>query len=225
MAALLIQPGSNDTENRGGGSDGVRCHSQGASPLKAKTGEAPCEAPQGEPLEASRKDSNLVQATRWVYFKMHHPDLDHEGSNDLFSTFQEMATFAGLMGPKVHEFQEVWTGSKDFWATHHVPKGSPKEIHFFCVVHPTKLPKIMGLWEIHSPKALCRQADWPSVWCGKEGQNEATVVNHLWKSHYHLGLMLWAATCSCVSQHWQALMMPEEESNSDDNGKDNFAIS
>ena len=26
-------------------------------------------------------------------------------------------------------------------------------------------------------------------WCGKEGQNEGTVVNHLWMVHYRLGLV------------------------------------
>ena len=26
-------------------------------------------------------------------------------------------------------------------------------------------------------------------WCGKEGQDEGTVVNHLWMVHYRLGLV------------------------------------
>ena len=30
--------------------------------------------------EAFRKDSSLIQATRWAYFKMHCPDYNHEGS-------------------------------------------------------------------------------------------------------------------------------------------------
>ena len=116
-----------------------------------------------------RKDSDLVQATRQAYFRMHHPIYDHEGSH-------EMATTAGLMGSEVHKVQEVWTGQKDLWATHHVAKGYPKGIQFFWVVPPTKLPKIMGLRGIHSAKALHRQVGLSfCLWCGKEGQNEGAV--------------------------------------------------
>ena len=70
--------------------------------------------------EAFSKDSGLIQATRQAYFKMHHPNYDHERSHDLSCTFQEMATSAGLMGSEVHEVQEVWTGKKDLWAAHHM---------------------------------------------------------------------------------------------------------
>ena len=59
--------------------------------------------------EAFKKDSDLIQATRHMYFKMHCPNYD-KGSQDLSHTFQEMATSAGLMGMEVHEVQEVWTG-------------------------------------------------------------------------------------------------------------------
>ena len=58
---------------------------------------------------------------------MHHPNYDHEGSQDLSHTFQEMATSAGLMDLEVYEVQEVWTGWKDHWAE--LPehgKGFPK---------------------------------------------------------------------------------------------------
>ena len=34
-------------------------------------------------------------------------------------------------------------------------------------------------------KVACPSAPW----CDKEGQNEGTVVNHLWTTHYHLGLI------------------------------------
>ena len=48
----------------------------------------------------------------------------------------------------------------------------------------------MGLTGIHHPDALChfnRVTHCP--WCGKEGQNEGTVINHLLTVHYRLGLM------------------------------------
>ena len=59
--------------------------------------------------EALKKDSNLTQSKRQVYFEMHHADYDNKGFQDLSSTFQEMATSAGLMNSEVHEVQEVWT--------------------------------------------------------------------------------------------------------------------
>ena len=80
------------------------------------------------------------------------------------------------MGSDVNEVQEAWTGQKDLWVTHPVAKCSPKDIHFFWVVPPTKLPKIMGLRGIHSSEALRWQGGLSfCLWCGKEGQNEGTV--------------------------------------------------
>ena len=74
---------------------------------------------------------------RWAYYKTHTPNYKYEGSNDLFSTFREMATSANLMVSEVHEVKEVWTGQKDLQSAHHVAKSSPKDIHFFRVVLPT----------------------------------------------------------------------------------------
>ena len=65
-----------------------------------------------------------------------------------------MATSANLMGSEIYEVWEVWTGQKDLRATHHMAKTFPKNICFFRVVPPMESPKIMGLKEIHSPKAL-----------------------------------------------------------------------
>ena len=63
-------------------------------------------------------------------------------------------------------------------------------IQSFWVVPPIESPKIMRLKGIHSPKALCRQVGLSFCpWCGKEGQNKSTVVNHLQTGHYHLGLI------------------------------------
>ena len=51
-------------------------------------------------------------------------------------------------------------------------------------------PKIMGLMGIHDPNALQHYAGYTYCpWCGKEGQNEGMVVNHLRTTHYRLGLM------------------------------------
>ena len=48
----------------------------------------------------------------------------------------------------------------------------------------------MGLMEIHDPDALCCFSGVTHCpWCGKEGQNEGTVVNHLQTVHHRLGLV------------------------------------
>ena len=177
------------------------------------------------------------------HISKHHPSYDHEGSHDLSCTFQDMATTAGLMGSEVHKVQEVWTGWKDLQATHYMAKGSPKGIQFFWMVPPTKSPKIVGLRRIHSPKALHRQVRLSFyLWCGKEGQNEGTVVNHLWTSHYHLGLVCsqclkhFTTSVNAMCCHLQ-LCKPsavginndnddqEEESDTNDDGEDNFVFS
>ena len=55
---------------------------------------------------------------------------------------------------------------------------------------PSESPKVMELMGIHDPDALCQFGSVTYCpWCGKEGQNEGMVVNHLWTTHYWLGLV------------------------------------
>ena len=95
----------------------------------------------------------------------------------------------------------------------------------------------MGLKGIPSPKAL---EWWAGLlfcpWCGKEGQNEGTVVNHLRTSHYHLGLIcgwclkyfmtssntMWCHSQGCLSAHIHGggNNNDHEEESDDGNGKD-----
>ena len=56
------------------------------------------------------------------------------------------------LGSDIHKVQQVWTGQKDLWVTHYVTKSSQKDIHFFWVLPPTELAKIMDLKGIHSPR-------------------------------------------------------------------------
>ena len=47
-----------------------------------------------------------------------------------------------------------------------------------------------GLAGIHDLDALCCFNGLTHCpWCGKEGQNKGTVVNHMWTVHYRLGLV------------------------------------
>ena len=118
-----------------------------------------------------------------------------------------------------------------------VVKSSAKDIHYFWVVPSTKLPKIMGLKGIHSPKALTWQSGLSfCLWSGKEGLNQSMVVIHLQIMHYHQGLICgqcleYFITSADVMHHHLQPCMPaldddddkeqEEESNIDDNGEDN----
>ena len=48
----------------------------------------------------------------------------------------------------------------------------------------------MGLKGVHFPEALRHHGSLSFCpWCGEEGQNEGTVVNHLHTGDYHLGLI------------------------------------
>ena len=75
---------------------------------------------------------------------MHHPNYDHDGSHDFSHTLKEKATSVGLIGSDVHEVQDAWTGQKNLRVAPCVAKSSPKDIHFFQMVPPTKSLKIMG---------------------------------------------------------------------------------
>ena len=117
-------------------------------------------------------------------------------------------------------------------------QSSSKDIHFFWVVPPTESPKIMGLRAIHSPEALRWQGGLSfCLWCGKDGQNEGMVVNHLQTRHYHLDFICgqcleYFTTSANAMHHHSQLCKPvpaginndndnvEEESNINDNGKD-----
>ena len=103
---------------------------------------------------------------------------------------KELAEMAGLLGTEVHPVCDHWVGRKDFCSAYHSVRGSTKDLYFFRTVIPIKTSKIMGLQGIHSCKAWKQQVGLSFCpWCGKEGENEGTIVNHLCIMHYHLGLV------------------------------------
>ena len=96
----------------------------------------------------------------------------------------------GLLSIKIHLVQDQWRGRKELCCANYMVRGSAKDLHCFRVVSPLESPKIMGLWGIHFPKALKHQASLLFCpCCRKEGQNEGTIVNHLYTRNYHLGLV------------------------------------
>ena len=173
--------------------------------------------------ETFSKELEVVWLARWAYFKAHQPNFEQEGSYDLSPTSQQMATSMNLLGTKIHEVPESWVVGR---ISELPTKLLSPDIHFFSVVAPTDLLKIMGLKGIHSPKTF----QWQSglafcLWCGKECQNEGTIVNHLWIMHDHLGL-----SCACCLEYfttsadalcWHAqLCEPMASSDNDDDRED-----
>ena len=137
------------------------------------------------------QDSNLDCITRQRYFEAHHPTFDQEGSHDLSGPLWEMITSVDLLDSEIYKIQEVSTGWKDLQYAKHALKSFPKGLQFFHPMSPLELPKVMGLKGVHHPNTLCQHMGLLFCpWHGKEGQNEGTVVNHLWPTHYKLGLGL-----------------------------------
>ena len=113
--------------------------------------------------------------------------------------FWSMIKSASLLHSKIYETQETWTGQCELQYANYTLKTLAKGLKFFCPVSLSESPKVMGLTAIHHPDALhCFNGVTHCLWCGKEGQNEGTIVNHLWTTHYKLGLV--CKNASAV--HW-----------------------
>ena len=101
-----------------------------------------------------------------------------------------MATSAELLGTSIYEIQASWMGPDELKQANYTLRSLPKGLKFLHVVPPSESPKVMGLMGIHDPDTLRHFSGITHCpWCGKEGQNEGTVVNHLWMVHYRLGLV------------------------------------
>ena len=146
--------------------------------------------------EAFGQDTHLVKKTREEYFKNHCPNFNNENTCDLMDVFQRMIETAGLLDSAIHEIQEIWTGHNELQHANYVLRTLPKGLKFFQAVSPLKSPQVMGLASIHHPNVLrCFNGVNHCPWCRKKDQNEGTVVNHLRKVHYKLGLI--CKKCFC----------------------------
>ena len=138
--------------------------------------------------EAFDKDSDLVWQAREDYFKTNQPHFNWETTHDLSDVFWDMILHVSLLDSQIYEIQEAWTGWHYLQYANNALKTSPKGLWFFCLISSSEFPKVMGLTDIHNPDTLHH---FTSVtfcpWCGKEGQNEGTVVNHLQTMHLSWG--------------------------------------
>ena len=141
-------------------------------------------------VEAFSQDSNLVNEARKEFFSKHSHNFIMEGTYDLSEAFKQMATSAKLLGISIYEIQAVWTGPEKLRQANYALRSLPKGLKFLHAVPPSESPKVVGLAGIHDLDALhCFSGITHCPWCGKEGQNEGTVVNYLWMVHYRLGLV------------------------------------
>ena len=116
-----------------------------------------------------------------------------------------MIESAGLLCSEIYEIQETWTGQHKLQYANYALRTLPKGLKFFYPVPPSESPKIMGLTGIYHPNALHHfNGVTHCLWCGKEGQNEGTIVNHLWMTHYKLGLV-WEKYPHCLSVTSEAI--------------------
>ena len=127
---------------------------------------------------------------REEYFKRHCQNFNTENTHDLSDIFQHMAETAELLGSGINEIKKAWAGPDELQLANYMLRTLPKGLKFLRVVPLSESPNIMDLIGIHDLDALC---DFSEVthcpWCGKEGLNEGTVINHLWMVHYRLSLM------------------------------------
>ena len=140
--------------------------------------------------EAFSQNTDLVKEARKKYFLKHSYNFTTEGTHNLLEVFKWMAKSAELLGTSIHKIQVVWMGPNELRQANYALRSLPKGLKFLCAVPPSESPKIMGLVEIHDPDALHHFNSLTHCpWCGKEGQNERIVVNHLHVANYRLGLV------------------------------------
>ena len=140
--------------------------------------------------DAFLRDSDIVVEARLLFFSKDSCNFNQNGNHDLPEVFKKLAEKAGLLGTGIYEIQVCWTGPEELKQAYYTLWSLPKGLKFLRAVSATESPKVMGLMGIHDPDALWRFAGFTYCpWCGKEGQNEGTVVNHLRTTHYKLGLV------------------------------------
>ena len=123
----------------------------------------------------------MVKEARREFFSKHSYNFTTDDNHDLSRTFRQLAASANLLGTSIHEIQASLTGPKELKQANYALRSLPKGLKFLCTVPPSESPKVMGLVGIHDPDALCHFGGITYCpWSRKEGQNERTVVNHLW---------------------------------------------
>ena len=145
---------------------------------------------ESDHADAFSRDSNSIKEARARYFITHSWNWDHGNTEDLSDIFKELTQEAGLLGESIFKIQWSWKGPEHLQQANYVFQSQPKGLKFLRVVSAKESPKEMGLKGIHDPEALQHFSGYTYCpWCGKSGQNEGTIINHLRTTHYKLGLI------------------------------------
>ena len=140
--------------------------------------------------DAFNRDSGPVREARKHYFATHPWDWACSNMEDLSDIFRELTQGDSLLGKSIHEIQVSWNGQEELKHANYILRSLPKGLKFLRMVSAKESPKIMGLKGIHDPDALQHFTGYTyCLWCGKNGQNKGTIINHLRKVHYKLGLI------------------------------------
>ena len=95
-----------------------------------------------------------------------------------------MIETTGLLGSIIYKITEAWSGQDELWQANYSLMTLPKGLKFFRAVSPSESPKVMGLTGIHDMGMLhCFSGMTHCPWCGKVGQNNGTILNHLQTVH------------------------------------------
>ena len=175
-ATQLTQPGGTSVPI----SNYLQSDSRGAPHSKQKEEMLLHKALSRSHQETFSRDSKLVKKARKEYYWENCPHFNKETLCNMTDIFQSMIESAGLLSSKNHEIKETWTGWSKLQYANYSLRTLPKGLKFFHPVSPLESLKVMGLTGIHHPDVLHhfnRVIHCP--WCGKEGQNEGTVINHL----------------------------------------------
>ena len=141
-------------------------------------------------VDAFSWDSDPVKEARACYFTTHSWDWTCSNTEDLSYIFKELTQEAGLLGESIFEIQWSWEGLEHLKQANYFFQSQPKGLKFLRVDSAKESPKVMGLEGIHNSEALWHFAGYTYCpWCGKNGHNEGTVINHLRTAHYKLGLI------------------------------------
>ena len=141
-------------------------------------------------VDAFSHDSDSVKEARAHYFTTLSWDWTHSNMADFSDIFKEPAQEAGLLGKSIFEIQWSWKGLEHLKHANYIFQSQPIGLKFLRVVSAKESPKEMGLKGIHDPEALWHFVGYTyCLWCGKYGQNEGTIINHLRTVHYKLGLI------------------------------------
>ena len=173
----------------------------------------------GGQWEAFTRDSDLVWKAREEHYKTNCPHFDCETIHNLLNISGDMIASTGLLASQIYEIQEFWEGQSELQYANNVLRASSKGLQFFCPVSPSESHKAMGLAGVHNTDALCHFSSLTFCpWCRKEEQNEGTIVNHLWMTHYKLGLVCGtcfhcpSVTSKAIQHHgWKSCQQPQGE--------------